>query len=85
MKIEEKKKPKTGFSPDFLFLGLFFPIFIPGPILGPIWFPISGLRPETYFLAGRLGRNPTPQIFNFTSLAFAKEIPTKTCPKDPSY
>ena len=38
-------------------LGLFFPIFIPGPISGPIWLPISGRRPETYFLAGCLDRN----------------------------
>ena len=52
-----KNSPKIGFSPDFLFLGYFFPIFIPGPISGPIWFPISGRRPETYFLAGRLDRN----------------------------
>ena len=51
-----KNRPKIGFSPDFLFLGYFFPIFILEPISGPIWFPISGRRPETYFLAGRLDR-----------------------------
>ena len=34
-----------------------FPVFfIPGPISGPIWCPISGRRPETYFLAGRRDR-----------------------------
>ena len=40
------------------YLGYFFPVFIPGPISATIWFPISGRRPETYFLAGRLDRNP---------------------------
>ena len=55
MKIGQNS-PKIGHQGKIIFSGYFFPIFIPGPISGPIWFPISGLRPETYFLAGRLDR-----------------------------
>ena len=68
MKLGKQIGPKIGISPDFLFWGYFplftisrpicFPIFILGPISGAIWFPILGRRPETYFLAGRLDRNP---------------------------
>ena len=42
--------------------GYFFPIFRAGPISGPISFPILGRRPKTYFLAGRLGRNPSLSV-----------------------
>ena len=51
-KAQETKKAQKGGSG----FGLFFPIFIPGPISGPIWFPISGRRPETYFLAESQGK-----------------------------
>ena len=43
-------------SYNFPLISYFWAIFVPGPISGPIWFPISGRRPETYFLAGRLDR-----------------------------
>ena len=46
------------------YFGVIFSQFlIPEPISGPIWFPISGRRPETYFLAGRLDRNSNSRFF----------------------
>ena len=86
----KKKSRKIGNQGKFLFLGYIFPIFIPGPISGPIWFPISGWRPETYFLAGRLARKLTghhslfsvhvlfPQVFWCSFTGFFRKENAKT-------
>ena len=84
-----KNSPKIGFSPDFLFLGYFFPIFVPGPIWGPIWFPISGRRPETYFLAGRLDRKPSlhtveTNVFHCAASRWGKQISNKQASNEPT-
>ena len=73
-----KNCPKIGNQGKILFLGYFLPIFIPGPISGPIWFPISGRRPETYFLAGRLDRNPRSAVY-----IGKQELEAPTCYRAP--
>ena len=51
-----RNSPQNRIFPWFPSL-VFFAIFILGPVSGPIWFPISGRRPKTCSLAGRLDRN----------------------------
>ena len=70
-----KITPKIGNQEKILLL-FFFSYVIRGPISGPIWFPISGPRPETYFLAGRLDTLPyvrfTKSLDSFSSRKMAR-------------
>ena len=82
-KIGKQIGPERGFSPDLLFLGLFFPYFHSGIYFGTYLFSynchsgtyfgtylfsyVGPRRPETFFPAGRLDSSPKPSLVGLLS------------------